>query len=95
MCDNCWRQAGSPTERSESTGRVIELIEELYADHPTGGPLHSVLDNWNLSGTIEPYRGLDYGAGTYALCDKIAALLNAMTEPQRYAALAYADGLIK
>lgn len=34
---------------------LIDLIRELYAIHPTGGPLHSVLDDGNLDGTIRPY----------------------------------------
>jgi len=122
MCDNCWREAGSPTERTPDTARLVELIGKLYEIHPTGGPLHSVLDDWNLDGHIEPYwRGwsdedldalwyggipfdeLDpqapavverLGVSTRAVCTEIAALLNAMTESQRYAALAYADGFI-
>jgi hypothetical protein len=121
MCDSCWRDAGSPTERTPDTARLVELIGKLYEIHATGGPLHSVLDDWNLdTAVIEPYydgwraEDLDalwygdipfaeldplapavverLGVSTRALCDEIAALLNAMTVTQRISALAYADG---
>lgn len=36
-------------------GRLTELIVALYKIHAVGGPLHSVLDDGNLDGTIEPY----------------------------------------
>jgi hypothetical protein len=104
MCDGCWREAGSPTERTPDTARLVELIGKLYEIHPTGGPLHAVLDDWNLdTAVIEPYydgwrdEDLDDalwhgGVSTRALCDEIAALLNAMIVTQRISALAYADG---
>jgi hypothetical protein len=123
MCDSCWREAGSPTEKAPDTDRLVQLIHGLYAIHATGGPLHAVLDDWNVDVTvIEPYyRGwsdedldalwyqgtpfaeLDpqapavverLGVSTRKLCDDIAAILRRMTMPQRYAALAYANGLI-
>jgi len=122
MCADCWREAGSPTEKTPDTDRLAELIVALYKIHAVGGPLHSVLDDWNLHGTITPwYDGYDdeeldelwyegiriadldpeapavtegLGRSMRQLCDEIAAILNGMTEPQRYAAVAYADGLI-
>lgn len=122
MCDDCWHQAGSPTDWTPQTQRLVELIGELYDIHPTGGPLHVVLDDWNLDGTIEPsydrWDGSDLdalyfdgwpvavldpgapavtehlGVSTRGLCDQIAELLNGMTNPQRYAALAYWDGFV-
>ncbi len=55
MCDDCWREAGSPTDWTPQTGQLLALIADLYRIHPTGGPLHSVVDDWNLDGVIEPY----------------------------------------
>lgn len=123
MCVDCWREAGSPTERTPETGRLVELIGKLYEIHPTGGPLHTTLDDWNVDvRTIEPhyrgwtdedldalwYAGIPFaeldpqapavverlGVSTRTLCDEITVLLNGMTETQRIAALAYADGLV-
>lgn len=56
MCDNCWREAGSPTERTPNTDRLVKLIEQLYEIHCVGGPLHVVLDDWNVDVTVvEPW----------------------------------------
>jgi hypothetical protein len=35
--------------------RFVELVEELYEIHPTGGPLHVVLDDGNIDGVIQPW----------------------------------------
>lgn len=34
---------------------LTELIDELYQIHPTGGPLHVVLDDGNIDGEIKPW----------------------------------------
>lgn len=34
---------------------VAELLTELYAIHPVGGPLHTAVDDYNLDGMIMPY----------------------------------------
>jgi hypothetical protein len=122
MCVECWENAGSPTTWNEQVKRAVELIGELYAIHPTGGPLHAVIDDYNLNGVIEPYyngwsdadldapyfegrpiAGLPpeapavtegLGRSTRQICDELAALLNAMPEAGRYAAVARHDGLI-
>jgi hypothetical protein len=123
MCDTCWRDAGSPKDWTPQTGQLLALIDDLYRIHPTGGPLHVVLDDWNLDGTITPYYdgcdpadldALHYegipiadldpaapavveqlGISTRTLCDRIAGLLNDMTDAQRYAALAYHEGFVE
>lgn len=95
MCTDCWDQAGRPTELPPAYERFAELHSDLYDLSPAGGPLHSVLDDWNLAGHIQPFPGLtfeDDTARVYEICDEIADLLNAMTGPQRYAALAKAGG---
>jgi len=55
MCIECWEDAGSPTTWNEQIERAVELLRDLYRDHPTGGPLHVHVDDYNLDGTIEPY----------------------------------------
>jgi hypothetical protein len=43
-----------------ATDRLAELIVALYKIHAVGGPLHVVLDDKNLDGTITPwYVGYD------------------------------------
>lgn len=105
MCGGCWEEHGSPAEWTPQTARFIDLHNALYDLEPTGGPLHSVLDDWNLDGIIEPHwpalgivhtlEDLDHDAPVLQhirhLCTELAAILNGWTEPQRYAAKAYAD----
>ena len=92
MCDTCWNDAGRPTALPATIDEFTELYNQLYLVASTGGPLHSVLDDWNLDGHISPYPGLDCDDETYRLCDRISELLNAMTVPERYAALAAVEG---
>jgi hypothetical protein len=105
MCGDCWERHGSPAEWTPQTARFTELHNALYDLEPMGGPLHSVLDDWNLDGHIEPYwpalgvaRDLEDADPDMMrirdLCTEIAAILNGWTEPQRYAAMAYADGFL-
>lgn len=122
MCESCWERAGCPTTWNDQIARVVELANALYEIHPTGGPLHCELDDWNLNGTIEPwYSGWDaadldtlhhdgwavtdlppeapavvggLGRSTRQICDELAALLNAMPEADRYAALAHWEGFV-
>lgn len=55
MCSDCYTKAGSPTDWTPQTARFVDLVQTLYAVHPTGGPLHVVLDDWNLDGEIKPW----------------------------------------
>jgi len=55
MCVECWEREGSPNTWNEQIARVVELLDALYRIHSVGGPLHSVVDDYNLDGTIEPH----------------------------------------
>lgn len=103
MCTSCWEKAGRPTGLPATYDQFAELHEMLYDMHSVGGPLHTVLDDWNVDGHIEPYPGMTYEdpydqaditEPVYAAAQQIADLLNDMTEAQRYAALAKASGLL-
>lgn len=89
MCGDCYEEAGKPTDVPLEVERFVGLANELYAEHPTGGPLHVVLDDWNVEGAIIPYlEGEDWPTNTVELCEEIAALMNGWTLDQRYAAMA-------
>ncbi|WP_020525853.1 hypothetical protein [Catelliglobosispora koreensis] len=123
MCNKCWDNAGSPLNWTPDIARALALTKELYAIHSVGGPLHAVLDDWNIDHeTIVPYydcftdaeldalyhqgepiaeldplapavvEGL--GRNTRQICDELAALLNTMPVPDRYAMLAYHDRIV-
>jgi hypothetical protein len=107
MCRGCWESNDSPSEWTPTTGRVIELIRELYEIYPTGGPLHAALDDWNVEydGHLKPLYAIpaygprpaspdDYDARTHEVCDEVSARLLSMTVPQRFAALAYWEGFL-
>jgi hypothetical protein len=102
MCNDCWEKSGSPTDLPATYEQFAELYSQLYDFNSVGGPLHAVLDDWNLDRHIEPYPGLDFidemdqtdnTEYVYQLCQEIADLLNAMSLPQRRAALAKVKGL--
>lgn len=94
-----------PPAPHPETDRLVELIGQLYElpECGSGGPLHSVLDDWNLNfETITPghftsHYGDDEGRYTseaLAVCDEIAAIMNRMTEDQRAYALAIHEDFI-
>lgn len=89
MCQACWAGYGHPTELPEHGQEAINLIRELYQDHPTGGPLHVQLDDWNIGGPWEAWNGNDiYTAETMDLCRRIGELMSSWTEVQQAAVLA-------
>lgn len=60
MCFHCYNQAGQPVRWSPDIKRAVELVRALYEIHAVGGPLHVVLDDWNIDGEIKPwYDGYD------------------------------------
>lgn len=106
MCAGCWAGMDHPKDPGPNVDRVLHLIAELYKIHPTGGPLHCELDDWNLDAEVItpmyaiPARGGypghpdDYSPEIHAVCDELAALLTEMTLDQRYAVLAFNDGFL-
>lgn len=99
MCLSCWKEAGSPTELPENVDELIQLIKELYATEMggAGGPLHIVLDDWNLEDdniewcllrlTEHPEDIEYFGKHAVDLSIKIALWLYRIPEAQRYAVL--------
>jgi hypothetical protein len=53
--------------KGEAVDRLRDLVDQLYAIHATGGPLHVHLDDRNLDGTIRPW----YDAWTDAELDRL------------------------
>lgn len=95
MCGGCWDKYGRPTTLPSGWQKTVQLIEMLY-DEPdcgVGGPLHVVLDDWNLEDEhLEPYEG-DYAPRAMELAQRISRRLRAMTLSERAAVLAAADGM--
>ena len=57
MCEGCWAEAGRPTALPANAAEFADLHRQLYEVEAVGGPMHSVLDDWNLVGHISPYPG--------------------------------------
>lgn len=104
MCENCWIEEGSPKIYNERISRVVECVRRVYAIHGAGGSLHAVLDDWNLSDgdidwcekyAIEAHDGYDpaYEVDRYEAETDCIAALRAISEEERYAALAFDAGL--
>jgi hypothetical protein len=103
MCRGCRECDDFPAEWTPTIARAVVLWRRLYDElgEPTGGPLHVYLDDYNLDLEIiqphyyeprlDPDSDEPYAANVPAVCDELAALLNAMTLAERYTAMAYAD----
>lgn len=61
MCIQCWDGAGRPANRSPVIDRAVELVRALYDIHAVGGPMHVVVDDWNLEDEflVPYYEGYD------------------------------------
>ena len=55
MCVDCWNEAGQPANWTPEIAEALELVRQLYAIHPVGGPLHVQLDDWNIDGNLMPW----------------------------------------
>lgn len=48
MCQECWKEKGSPSLTSDKIKAAAELIAGVYEHHGSGGGLHIVVDDWGL-----------------------------------------------
>ena len=108
MCWECWAEDGYPSQTSPAIQRAAQLVRKVYGHWPTGGPMHVVIDDWNLDdGSVRGCRDAEprhyypqpYDAGppenfgkAMTAARELADLLLAMPEPDRAAALAHFEG---
>jgi hypothetical protein len=99
MCQGCWDEVGRPTLWNSKVKRAVELIAAVYAAEPTGGPLHAVIDDWNIDDSdilVEEYvAGEGVGKcspGADAAIRELMPLLGEMTVAERASALARGEG---
>lgn len=58
MCEQCWKDAGSPRMNNSKVRAAAELISAVYEHHDCGGGLHIILDDWNVeNGHLEFCKG--------------------------------------
>ncbi len=99
MCYGCYlTYEGSPESLEPVMPWVADLIldiTEFYVDFPTGGPLHVVLDDWNLEDEflyVPSYPWVEMTDGQAARAERIVAGLKRLTLPQRAQVLKEAFG---
>ncbi|MFI7630250.1 hypothetical protein [Microbispora rosea] len=93
MCETCWDERGRPADWNTDVERAVALIRRICEEERTGGPLHSVISNWNITGVIEPWESPDFSPETMEAARELADLFNEMEVEERAAALAYHDRL--
>lgn len=104
MCENCYHEEyGAPDELDENVIACAEAIRKLYSIAVAGGRCHIVTDDWNLEtqhveyciGEVEEAR--DQGEATVQLEyeTNVLKLMRPMSEAQRAASIALAEGYIR
>lgn len=48
MSSEEWDERGRPDDWNPKVKRALELVRDIYEYAPTGGPLHVILDDWNI-----------------------------------------------
>lgn len=100
MCEGCWEEVGRPGLWNSKVKRAMELIETVHETEPTGGPLHVVIDDWNIDEviTVEEYDVGECVDKCSPEADtairELVPLLNEMTVVERASALARAEGYL-
>lgn len=100
MCETCRDECGQPAVWNDQIGEFVHLLGLLYAqpDGAVGGPLHVEVDDGNIDRDIDMQQALtlwaqipggDFLPETWAICDRIAAVVNPMPYEERRLALGY------
>lgn len=102
MCQGCYLEYGQPSLNSKEINRAAQLIRIIYQESGTGGPLHSILDDWNLENEhIEFHenwlteREANYSNRLAQSSRELLEIFKKMTVPERASSLAHAEGFIK
>lgn len=108
MCEQCWNEMDKPTAWNPNIKRALELVRIIYETEAAGGPMHIVLDDWNIEDhdleccRIESFQD---PAAIAAMADGISShaveatiqlvpLMLRMPIEERAATLAYYDGFV-
>jgi hypothetical protein len=107
MCENCYTDLGRPADWNPTVAHALELIRVIYEHERTGGPLHVILDDWNIEDgdiRLEATTGTPYTPDEFleegdaeevrAAVAELVPLLGKMTVPERASALARHDGYL-
>lgn len=91
-----------PAVYNDQVGQVVGLINDLYQLAPTGGPLHVVVDDWNVEDgdlTVHQTYRADgsawYPPEVIALAEQVAGLMRGMSTAERLSTLAHQEGILE
>jgi hypothetical protein len=99
VCENCLIEydAASSMPPTPEMSRVAGWIQDLYRqeDGSVGGPLHVVLDDFNVGDAfLTPYEGWDGSAATLSIAERICEGMRSMSLSQRAATVGIAHGYV-
>lgn len=86
MCSECWASyADVDLEWHDDIPTAARLVELLYEqpDGAAGGPLHVVLDDWNLEGGLDLYQPELFSTATRVVATAVAEIMRPMEPRQR------------
>lgn len=102
MCQGCYLEYGQPSLDSKEINHAAQLIRIIYQESGTGGPLHSILDDWNIENEhMEIHENLltererNYSDRLAQTSRDLLEIFKKMTVPERASSLARAEGFIK
>jgi len=92
MCRDCWDEVSDKaTPITDEIVAAAEAVRELYQEHPVGGCLHVVTDDWNLGDKSLQHCVAGVTTDVERLC---LERLSVLTEYERATALALVEGCI-
>lgn len=97
MCQTCWKEFGSPTNKSPDIFCAVRLMEIIYDDNEVGMPLHTALDDWGIEGVWErwPDHQKIVSPGAWEAAGALCMLMNRLSVEDRASALALFSGYCK
>lgn len=101
MCAGCWMSNGHPVVYNDRVAQAVDLINALYRVAPTGGPLHVVVDDWNVEdGDLKVYQAFRHDGSPWysdevmSLARQVSELMRAMGVEERLSTLAHQEGFL-
>lgn len=95
MCQDCWKEYGSPEIVNQKTTEAQPLIESVYDYHGAAGGLHVLLDDWNLEFVDERFHSPDDSPQQVQAEEECLRAFQAMTIEERASALAIYKRFVK
>lgn len=81
MSSEEWDERGRPDDWNPKVKRALELIRAVYEIEPVGGPLHVILDDWNIEdGDVTQAERTEYVPASFVEPDEAEEVRTAVAE---------------